>query len=929
MKKYLIAAAWAVAISGVFVGCKDDQIANSTVEQKIQAFEDIFVQAFGQPDPNHTWGFGSPVGDEQGVTRSVDVNGNLWAERPEVTAVEAQAVYNYVNRPKSQIPRNTYYEVSPVNFRNFFVTQVWGGQSSDENCNYTDLDNNAVFGPEKMNHLQISKSATRLGNAGAATTNGTNDNPGGEAINSDWDHANNFNAAQNRDWDGNTMFVNWGTQNFAYHNSYDNKYHDKWIIVDGAYVYDTNGKNYPGKYYVCFDFIATNDQTKTVFKVEWITNTPNPNEKHSKDFEYTGVYTIGTATEAELTVTIDGEDIKVGTEGYTWSVTSYVQGNKVVLPNEYYTDWIIRLTEAQLKEGVMPDVKVIGSGTEVTGKVKREIITAETVVQAGRVFCEDIVSARYALEDLDYNDVVFDAAIVHKYRKLVSTYYDNDDNLIVFENGDPNPKVEYDFTGIEGQADGYSNYYAKVCVLAAGGTLPIDMTIVNHNTKDAIYNDEIHNILDGKSTNVMINTLLESERARVNMAEVALTKPAKMLKRRTKSGQTLSDEELQQFPGVRSIDEDIILDVKYGNVAAGIKSKYYNGVSGEAVASAKFLVPLGTPWAKERVNIAKAYSETKFKNWIKNELETENDWWNYPTSQDSLFVNAGLQGLDPDVWSKGNFLSVADSVTTLEDVPMTSTVDSQLQTVAATNTMLASPGSGETILFDFTAEGSAPGYLYNDANSYIDIRKTTTGYNSIVKGSKIRVYGVSIDGWEVNIRPDISGQTGGYNASNSSDYATKGYIDIPVTTDTDLSVNDFIRIYGKNFTVTYVTVVNSGSGPGEDTGGAFWTGSQEGDFVISGADLTKNGLIVNSIVRYTGTRGQYYCNYGFHEGKNNSGLDGVEVSAKWVTADMQVTSDGYVDVKFTTQAAVDHVRQYGYKIAFGNFTCKKVEFINP
>ena len=919
MKKYLIAAAWAVAISGVFVGCKDDQIADSTVEQKIQAFEDIFVQAFGQPDPNHTWGFGSPVGDEQGVTRAeVNVNGNLWETRPALGETEEQDVLDYMDMTLAEMTQkgNKYAKEFPVNLVNYFVTQVHTGD--DYYGTAQSPDNKTTLGSSKMNNLHIAMVSS------VARANGSikGSLPGEEG---DWEHVNNFNAGTSKDWGGNTMFINSGTFDFAYENSDDSKYHNKWIVVKGS---DINAEKYGNYYYVCFDFEGVPNECITYYDFYYLDESNNRQHANGQIDGY--FESLQDIKDAGISTIKDTQNQNHNVNNVTdFTISRWGQDNMLYRGDNNYSDWIIRLTEAQLKEGIIPDVKVIGSGTEVTGKVKREIITAETVVQAGRVFCEDIVSARYALEDLDYNDVVFDAAIVHKYRKLVSTYYDNDDNLIVFENGDPNPKVEYDFTGIEGQADGYSNYYAKVCVLAAGGTLPIDMTIVNHDTKDAIYNDEIHNILDGKSTNVMINTLLESERARVNMAEVALTKPAKMLKRRTKSGQTLSDEELQQFPGVRSIDEDIILDVKYGNVAAGIKSKYYNGVSGNAVASAKFLVPLGTPWAKERVNIAKAYSETKFKNWIKNELETENDWWNYPTSQDSLFVDAGLQGLDPDVWSKGNFLSVADSVTTLEDVPMTSTVDSQLQTVAATNTMLASPGSGETILFDFTAEGSAPGYLYNDANSYIDIRKTTTGYNSIVKGSKIRVYGVSIDGWEVNIRPDISGQTGGYNASNSSDYATKGYIDIPVTKATALSVNDFIRIYGKNFTVTYVTVVNSGSGPGEDTGGAFWTGSQEGDFVISGADLTKNGLIVNSIVRYTGTRGQYYCNYGFHEGKNNSGLDGVEVSAKWVTADMQVTSDGYVDVKFTTQAAVDHVRQYGYKIAFGNFTCKKVEFINP
>ena len=79
MKKYLITAAMAVAVSGALVSCHEDEITGSAVEQKIQAFEDLFVQAFGKPDPNHTWGFGNPIVVEEARTRaSINVNGNLW-----------------------------------------------------------------------------------------------------------------------------------------------------------------------------------------------------------------------------------------------------------------------------------------------------------------------------------------------------------------------------------------------------------------------------------------------------------------------------------------------------------------------------------------------------------------------------------------------------------------------------------------------------------------------------------------------------------------------------------------------------------------------------------------------------------------------------------------------------------------------------------
>ena len=76
MKKYLTMVL-AIAISGVFVGCHEDELSGSLIEQKKIAFEDAFIQAFGQPDPNHNWGFRMP--DEKSLTRYADPRGNMWA----------------------------------------------------------------------------------------------------------------------------------------------------------------------------------------------------------------------------------------------------------------------------------------------------------------------------------------------------------------------------------------------------------------------------------------------------------------------------------------------------------------------------------------------------------------------------------------------------------------------------------------------------------------------------------------------------------------------------------------------------------------------------------------------------------------------------------------------------------------------------------
>ena len=61
MKKYLMTGIAALAIGGTFTSCGPDMSSYSgnPTEQVVQNYENKFVQAFGEPAPNQTWGFGS------------------------------------------------------------------------------------------------------------------------------------------------------------------------------------------------------------------------------------------------------------------------------------------------------------------------------------------------------------------------------------------------------------------------------------------------------------------------------------------------------------------------------------------------------------------------------------------------------------------------------------------------------------------------------------------------------------------------------------------------------------------------------------------------------------------------------------------------------------------------------------------------------
>ena len=116
---------------------------------------------------------------------------------------------------------------------------------------------------------------------------------------------------------------------------------------------------------------------------------------------------------------------------------------------------------------------------------------------------------------------------------------------------------------------------------------------------------------------------------------------------------------------------------------------------------------------------------------------------------------------------------------------------------------MAYPASSESILFDFDAEGSGPGFLCpavttKDGTSYDEEKVViTTGSSNITTGNIVRIYGVYINNWYINT--NFSGMI------NSG--AENGYIEIKINSNNVSRIQNGITITGQNFTVTYVTVL--------------------------------------------------------------------------------------------------------------------------
>ena len=264
------------------------------------------------------------------------------------------------------------------------------------------------------------------------------------------DHVNNFNNA-----DGSVMLmVNSSTQRFGFKSSSDNGHvFYNFRMVDGADI----DPSLAGAYYVGFDFEAAGQ---------------NPNEQVERDY--------------------------------------------------IYNDWIVKIIPGK---GINNNPGAPSEAyTENTRTTKTEYFKKRYLMDYGRVFCEDL-GGNYSLrEDFDYNDVVFDAKLwkeeewqkvtitTKQVKTTYTTIYETDaQGKVVMENGEPKvlrveptttetipTEEELEPTRVEGAKPAF---YAEICLLATGATLPVRV-----GGENAI---EVHKAFGDFSVDCMINTFDE------------------------------------------------------------------------------------------------------------------------------------------------------------------------------------------------------------------------------------------------------------------------------------------------------------------------------------------------------------------------------------------------------------------------------------
>lgn len=179
MRKQLMTGVAAAAICLGLASCsRFDYTLISEGEQAYVNYENAFIEKFGEPAPDQTWGFGSADANGGGVaqraiTRTANPNNNQWFDEKErnykkpadITQAEIDYVMNW-------FATHTKADGQTLDIKNYFIQQI--GYSGDS---YSVTDHNrASHSIESKNHMDYI--FANLDANGSST-----------------DHVNNFNAS--------------------------------------------------------------------------------------------------------------------------------------------------------------------------------------------------------------------------------------------------------------------------------------------------------------------------------------------------------------------------------------------------------------------------------------------------------------------------------------------------------------------------------------------------------------------------------------------------------------------------------------------------------------------------------------------------------------------------------------------------------------
>ena len=405
MKKYLMTGMTAVAFCFAFNSCSHDtNLYDPDLPEKEinKTYEEAFKKYVGGTiSPNQNWGFDEETAQTRAFTRTANPNANMWGETWEVpdtlTAAQKKRVRLYFQYNKT--PQN-----EAIDYKNFFVQDVYKGAGTPLNNGssamsaystekYT-FNNQQEPGSEHMDKLTAGSNQDHIYNYNDANCSANSEVWDGVSYEPGWPKANASQAENYNHKKFHTDYImlmeNSKTDCFGWHETQGEIQHDHhYVIISaatidawadahselgdlGAPVTDKWNRNFVG-----FDYEAQVDMNQLYARDGW------GNIRYYADgIPYLKVETnqyshtiVPANTPGAYPIWeryVDNDQ----TKGHLWA--------KVGCADDYYSDWIICVTDAK-KRGTTPTPKWI------------------------RIIGEDLSASDDS--DFDFNDIVIDVKL--------------------------------------------------------------------------------------------------------------------------------------------------------------------------------------------------------------------------------------------------------------------------------------------------------------------------------------------------------------------------------------------------------------------------------------------------------------------------------------------------------------------------------------
>ena len=660
MKKYLINGAMALIVGGFLASCTHDDVgAPATVNDRTKSFDEMFTELYGPIAENHNWGFAT-VAAEPGE------------EQLEEQAAEERAATRAAERAETRTPAQFGWEVSDD-------WVIWGGPLWIKNL-YSRNDYQSI-----LTLLKEEEDARRK--------------------------LNNYEFKSNGPFDFSIVYSQTsGGDEIGYY--YYNPTGDNQTITRVPFI--NNIQNDLGNY-----VIMSKNRWTSFTGMGWEPMTPDPvnaadrwtgsNKNNYYEWSLAKIITVNVPKGYRIGFYVkqgnnpimysnqalnSGLDVRPEGSRYYSAIVNYDNGYLVGLEDWFFfgndhvadcNDIIIKIYDDR-NEPTPVDVTHEDNPDPVTTPAYQENFNSRkdtymTIVDQGRVFCEDIATAYMGVtEDIDYNDIVFDARVWRVYDKEVTTTND-----AVTQTGERNVRYKYD-----------------ISLLATGGTI-----------EEKIHGEDVHNKF-GVGQSFMVNTWTPNC---VSSLSGQWNTPTNVITPKDFS-YTLSYNEVDESNiGISTIP----IEVKYNGKELNVLGNRSINEEGKSTAPYKLCLPLGTQWPIERVNIQQAYSD--FSNWVSS---PDNLFYKGTKVSKNLYTNAPESSIQKDGKSVGDVVKIEGTASSSTwwvvwtgeargHAPLTlysyNFASGQTLRFFGTGTLNASCGSGSNIPLISNGNMSEDGYI--------------------------------------------------------------------------------------------------------------------------------------------------------------------------------------------------------------------------